>query len=204
MKPNVKAGSFQGSTSGAVRPRGFTLIELLVVIAIIAILAAILFPVFASAREKARQSNCASNLKQIGIAFVQYANAWDGTIANAGTLDQVGGGTDALVKDPRHLHNKLASEIKSAQVWHCPSDTGYYEVGTIAATDYYSYFGSSYQWKGNRGDPGGHGVADLVQDDHPVDEGERGDDDEARVEVSLCRLDYDRGQEHANDNPVYF
>ncbi|MDR3707416.1 MAG: DUF1559 domain-containing protein [Capsulimonadaceae bacterium] len=58
---------------------GFTLIELLVVIAIIAILAAILFPVFATAREKARQTTCASNLKQLGLAFAQYEQDFDQT-----------------------------------------------------------------------------------------------------------------------------
>ncbi len=57
--------------------RGFTLIELLVVIAIIAILAAILFPVFAKAREKARQSTCASNLKQMSLGVLQYAQDYD-------------------------------------------------------------------------------------------------------------------------------
>jgi prepilin-type N-terminal cleavage/methylation domain-containing protein/prepilin-type processing-associated H-X9-DG protein len=67
-------GNGQGLGMGR---RGFTLIELLVVIAIIAILASILFPVFARARENARRSSCASNLKQFGLAFMQYTQDYD-------------------------------------------------------------------------------------------------------------------------------
>ena len=59
------------------RRKAFTLIELLVVIAIIAILAAILFPVFARAREKARQASCQSNLKEIALAWLMYAQDYD-------------------------------------------------------------------------------------------------------------------------------
>src|SRR5437016_5404992 len=64
------------------RKPGFTLIELLVVIAIIAILAAILFPVFAQARAKARQATCLSNQKQLGLAWVMYAQDYDETSPN--------------------------------------------------------------------------------------------------------------------------
>lgn len=67
------------------RERGFTLIELLVVIAIIAILAAILFPVFSSARERSRTASCINNLKQLGTATIQYSNDWDGRMPSSYT-----------------------------------------------------------------------------------------------------------------------
>src|SRR5687767_6194063 len=67
----------QGARNVPFRKSGFTLIELLVVIAIIAILAAILFPVFARARENARRASCQSNLKQVGLGFVQYTQDYD-------------------------------------------------------------------------------------------------------------------------------
>jgi prepilin-type N-terminal cleavage/methylation domain-containing protein/prepilin-type processing-associated H-X9-DG protein len=66
------------------RSRGFTLIELLVVIAIIAVLAAILFPVFARAKQRAQQIACLSNVKQLGLAIIQYASDWDGRFPYCG------------------------------------------------------------------------------------------------------------------------
>jgi prepilin-type N-terminal cleavage/methylation domain-containing protein/prepilin-type processing-associated H-X9-DG protein len=73
------------------RIRAFTLIELLVVIAIIAILAAILFPVFAQAREKARATTCVSNLKQLGLGWLMYAQDYDETYPMTAQLDPAGG-----------------------------------------------------------------------------------------------------------------
>ena len=96
--------------------RGFTLIELLVVIAIIAILAAILFPVFAQAREKARQTSCLSNEKQIGLGILQYAQDYDETFIPAGVESGglwIGETWPTLVQP----------YIKSLDVFACPDDS---------------------------------------------------------------------------------
>src|SRR3954447_20099354 len=104
---------FTNSSSNPTR-RGFTLIELLVVIAIIAILAAILFPVFGRARENARRSSCQSNLKQIGLGITQYTQDYDEIqpfVSTAGNWSVDG-----------WMHT-LQPYVKSYQVFKCPSDT---------------------------------------------------------------------------------
>jgi len=101
-----------GSTKNP-RMLGFTLIELLVVIAIIAILAAILFPVFAQAREKARQINCTSNEKQIGLALQQYAQDYDETYCGAWKPCVYGSRVG--------FAELIYPYVKNAQVFKCPS-----------------------------------------------------------------------------------
>ena len=101
--------------TSSVRKRGFTLIELLVVIAIIAILAAILFPVFQKVRENARRTACLSNLKQIGLGVTQYDQDFDEKGPN-GQSPGFGNGTGYALE--------IMPYIKSSGVFKCPDDTG--------------------------------------------------------------------------------
>lgn len=103
----------------AQRHKGFTLIELLIVIAIIAILASILFPVFARTRENARRTSCLSNLKQIGLATVQYTQDYDERSFPAGgpTWDNILSTTVFLPS----WRQRMYPYIKNVQVFRCPS-----------------------------------------------------------------------------------
>lgn len=100
---------------------GFTLIELLVVIAIIAILAAILFPVFAKARERARATACASNLHQISLALQSYFDDWDGTLQPL--EGYIGYGENKGWTERIRYYNKNLS------LFQCPSDFHNYSYG---------------------------------------------------------------------------
>src|SRR5437588_9755140 len=108
-KPSMLAHDRSGSRCR----RGFTLIELLVVIAIIAILAAILFPVFANVREQAKKASCSSNLKQIGNAVDLYVQAFDETLPSSGS--NAGGG------DLTGLLEPYTKQRFGQGIWKCPS-----------------------------------------------------------------------------------
>lgn len=134
MEANVKIGKRDAGGDRSCR-RGFTLIEILVVMAIIIILASILFPIFARARENARRSSCQSNLKQIGLGILQYTQdydewyppAFDGTFTpkvynpqnTPGMPGQIyanGGGIDRI-----SWMDMIFPYVKNVQIFQCPS-----------------------------------------------------------------------------------
>ncbi len=107
------------NTSNKTIRRGFTLIELLVVIAIIAILAAILFPVFARARENARRASCQSNLKQIALGIMQYTQDYDETFPRAVTVPTTAAANTGF---PYGWADAIQPYLKSTQIFQCPSE----------------------------------------------------------------------------------
>lgn len=125
---------------------GFTLIELLVVIAIIAILAAILFPVFAKAREKARQTSCLSNTKQLGTALEMYKQDYDQTYCGAYVYRGAWGDASQLYWFPATLE----PYTKNKQVAICPSGS------TVES------FASPNTWDTPNGIKFSYGYSDLV------------------------------------------
>ncbi|MBM3501319.1 MAG: DUF1559 domain-containing protein [Armatimonadetes bacterium] len=104
------------------RRSGFTLIELLVVVAIIASLAAILFPVFSRAREKARQTSCLSNVTQLGLAVLMYAQDYDETL-----IPSRQGNVNGALIWPAYL----SPYVKNAQVFICPSAASQSQYGQV-------------------------------------------------------------------------
>ncbi len=125
--------------------KGFTLIELLVVIAIIAILAAILFPVFGQAREKAREITCISNLRQIGTAIRMYVQDYDEAFPIFHAYNSNPG-----PGQPGHkgIEVELEPYTKNRDIFRCPNDSGgpYQKTDVPTASNYRDAYGSSYRF----------------------------------------------------------
>jgi prepilin-type N-terminal cleavage/methylation domain-containing protein len=123
--------------------KGFTLIELLVVIAIIAILAAILFPVFAQAREQARKTACLSNMKQIGLASNMYLQDFDETFPFSwGAMGRWIEELQPYIKSASSGGNQATGAGPNV-VWHCPSDANPFEA---AQKNWISYASNPSLW----------------------------------------------------------
>jgi prepilin-type N-terminal cleavage/methylation domain-containing protein/prepilin-type processing-associated H-X9-DG protein len=144
--------------------RGFTLIELLVVIAIIAILAAILFPVFARAREKARQASCSSNTKQLGLGFLMYVQDYDERFPPQRDW--------AVSGSFRHWVDEIYPYVKNSQLYICPSakDSYYTTIpsgvppgGTVWWSQFVGNCSYGYgAWLGGFGSGAARGLKDIA------------------------------------------
>jgi len=130
---------------------GFTLIELLVVIAIIAILASILFPVFARARENARRASCMSNLKQIGLGFMQYTQDYDETMPKEYTNIA-----------PHYWMQTIQPYVKSDQIFNCPS-ANYSYTSVYSSTAYRISYGYNHYLSGTNSNSNGLTLAAIPQ-----------------------------------------
>src|SRR5579871_2531261 len=109
------------------RKRAFTLIELLVVIAIIAILAAILFPVFAQAREKARATSCLSNMKQVSLALLMYVQDYDENFPTGSRFNPT---TNNVYAIGLGWAGASLPYIKNTQILKCPDDSTSFSTQT--------------------------------------------------------------------------
>ena len=144
--------------------RGFTLIELMVVVAIVALIAAILLPVFAKVRERGRQTACLSNLRQLSLATFQYAQDSDDHYpygGDPGDLDTDGWkysdngkywpAIQQMQAHQQTLPNVMAGYVENRQ-WHCPSDSGFEMTGQqeniplTASPSAFQAFGMSYAY----------------------------------------------------------
>lgn len=154
---------FTQSSTTEWRRSGFTLIELLVVIAIIAILAAILFPVFAKAREKARQTTCLSNEKQMGLGILQYTQDYDETYP--------------MTNVPRNVlcwAQQIYSYTKSADVYKCPDNPDAGRFNPTNAPPNLTWMGSSNWQAGSPPVPPSYGVSNFVGSAHDMMDGRVG------------------------------